>query len=48
MMLGPHRWQPSVIWRQNLLPALASRELWKRSLSKEVEPEWLEPVIEQK
>jgi hypothetical protein len=48
MMLGLHRWQLTVIWRQNLLPAPASRELWKRSLTKEVEPERLEPVIEQK
>jgi hypothetical protein len=48
MMLGPHRWQLTVIWRLNLLPAPASRELWKRSLSKEVEPERIEPVIEQK
>jgi hypothetical protein len=48
MMLGLHRWQLTVIWRLNLLPAPAPRELWKRSLSKEVELQQLEPVIEQK
>jgi hypothetical protein len=47
-MLGPHQWQLTVVRRQNLLPTPASRELSKRSLSKEVEPERLEPVIEQK
>jgi hypothetical protein len=48
MMLGPHRWQLTVIRRQNLVPTPASRELWKRSLSKEVELERFELVIEQK
>jgi hypothetical protein len=34
--------------RQNLVDAPASRELWKRSLSKEVELDRLKLVIEQK